>query len=191
MLVLVIIIVLLLIAAYAINENGVYPDRLRGFWKADPHFLIDSGLVTMILYIGPGFKNREVVLYAANANGVILNNATQCDFGLYGNKRHITFGVNHPWFPAKQIMHIDFTKRCMVLTTHDGKITAKLYYDHCLSDTEDAMVKKMSMSNDKSGKSDDRSKNKSDDSDDEADEDELDDEVNDGDEDDEAVTEIG
>ncbi len=162
----IVIVVLLLIAAYALSRNGIYPDQLGGFWKADPNFLIDSGLVTMIMYVGGGFKKRDVVLYAANANGVILNNATQCDFGFYGNKRRITFGVNHAWFPAKQIMHLDLAKRCMILTTESGKVTAKLYYDHCLSDTEDAMVKKINSEVDESMEdieSDDGSDNESND----------------------------
>jgi hypothetical protein len=111
-------------------------DPFHGFWKADPRFLADSKLTSMLFYFGPTKGgSRECVLYAANASGIILNKSTTVRFSGFGKKRKVYIhDVDYPWFPGEQIMWFDANKRCMVWTTDDPKITAKLYYDNCLSD---------------------------------------------------------
>lgn len=127
----IVVVVIVLLVVWASN------DPYCGFWKADPRFLADSKLTTMLFYFGPGMMDRECVLYAANASGIILNRSTRVSISGFGKKKRVVLqDVDYPWFPSEQIMWLDTRKRCMVWTTNDDipKITAKLYYDNCLSD---------------------------------------------------------
>lgn len=149
----VIIFVILLVWSIRSIESSL----LTGFWKADARFTQESGLITMIIYLGePSIVGtRKGYIIAANDAGLILNNPINISFGGgYSLSPFMCtykeYDINIDWidedqpsyFPSRQTLYF-YPNLGKLILAHGTEIKAILYKDGSLMDTNSEAPKKL------------------------------------------------
>ena len=138
------------------RSRAVESSLMTGFWKADARFSQESGLITMIMYLGdPSIMGtRKGYIIAANEFGLILNNPLSISFSGYSLNpfmcEYREYSILIDWldedppeyFPSKQTMYF-YPQLGKIILAEDIEIKAILYKDGSLMDGTSTAPKKL------------------------------------------------
>jgi hypothetical protein len=123
--------------------------QLTGFWKADSEYCKSANIDLFVIYISPGYYNRNSYILIKNEDGVIINNLVEITLIPKINSiinpiinKELVYNISINWlddeidediFPSKQELTIYPFMNKLILSNNE-QTYAILYKDNIMSD---------------------------------------------------------
>ena len=123
--------------------------QLTGFWKADTEYCKSANIELFVLYISPGYFNRNAYILIKNDDGVIINNLVELSLrpkiSSFINpiiNKELIYNISIDWlddkidedvFPSNQELTI-YPYMNKLILNNDEQTYAILYKDNIMSD---------------------------------------------------------
>lgn len=165
----IIIIIVIIYLVLVFGSRKTESELMHGFWRADAEFCKSAELDAMIVYIADGSTvsmKRNGYLFAANSDGIILNNAITFKFSGIpsinpGRCESREYLVNIDWgeeeapefFPS-QLDAFYYPNDGKLIFALEDTVHAILYKDYSMSDATNRIPKKLENNNPDDGEGD-------------------------------------